>query len=417
MMRKKQGILVIADGLGDRPISLLGRLTPLEFADTPNLDKLSKEGMTGNVYPISPGVPVGTDVGHLEIFGCNSIEVYPGRGPIEAISAGFDLQKNDVAFRGNFATVGENDVVLDRRAGRITQDTHRLAASLDGMVLSDGTVAYVRTLTEHRVAVVLRGDNLSMDIECTDPGTAHEGEALVKPYALIECEKAVRTAALLQEFTEKCNEILKKHPVNIKRQAEGMYPANVIITRGAGMNSSIPNIAEKFDIKAATIAGDVTIGGIGKLVGFDYFTDANFTGGFDTHVASKGQKALELIRQGYDWVIVHIKATDLAGHDNLPFEKVEIIEKIDKMIGELMDSVDADSCYIAVTSDHSTPCEVRDHTGDSVPTIIWGEDVRSDSPIKAGEKYFAKGMLNNLTAHDIFMLQMDLMGFVKKIGA
>ena len=178
-MRKKQGLLIIMDGLGDRPDPVLGGMTPLESASTPNMERLLLMGMCGNVYPIAPGIPVGTDVGHLQIFGYDSSRVYRGRGPLEASSGGLELMDGDVAFRGNFATVTEDMAVVDRRAGRISQGTEFLAQAVNGMVLSDGTRVLAKELTEHRIAVVLRGEGLSDAISCTDPGTTEEGLSLI----------------------------------------------------------------------------------------------------------------------------------------------------------------------------------------------------------------------------------------------
>ena len=417
-MRKKQGILIISDGLGDRPIKALGGLTPLEYANTPNLDRLAKEGSTGNVYPITPGIPVGTDVGHMEIFGCDSNKYYPGRGPLEALSGGMELMEGDVAFRGNFGTIDQDDTVIDRRAGRIHEGTGELAKALSGMRLKDGTIVLVKELTQHRVAVVLRGNGLSSAIVPTDVGTANEGAKLVVPYPEDPaCKEAAQTAKNLLEFTRNAIDILKNHPVNQERVRRGLLPANVIITRGPGQLNAIPSTAEQTGIRGLCIAGDVTVGGIARLVGFDYYLQDSFTGGFTTDIMGKARKAVESIREGYDWVIVHVKGTDLAGHDNQPTEKVRIIEEIDGMAGYIMEHIDRDTCYMAFTADHSTPCEAKDHTGDGVPTIIWGGDVRRDQVEKAGETYFMEGSLQNLRARDIFALQMDLMGFSKKRGA
>lgn len=417
-MRKRQGILIIADGLGDRPNKELNGLTPLEKANTPNLDKLVSEGMCGNVYPISAGIRVGTDVGHLQIFGYDSNEVYPGRGPLEAMSAGIEIKDGDVAFRGNFGTVDEENIVIDRRAGRIRKGTDLLAQSLNGMVLEDGTKVLVKELTDHRVAVVLRGEGLGKDIICTDPGTACEGEKLVTPKAIDENDlKSKKTAKNLLEFTLKAQEILKNHKVNLDRIKEGKEPANIILTRGVGQKKFMPKITDKFGIKGVCIAGDKTVYGIANLAGMEEYTEEDFTANFDTNFKKKGEKTVEFINKGYDWVVVHVKATDLAGHDNLPLKKIEVIENIDKMVGYILENIDKSKCYISFTADHSTPCEARDHTGDGVPTIIWGEDVRKDNVKEAGEKYFMSGSLNNLTASDIFMLQMDFMGFTKKRGA
>ncbi|CDG01173.1 2,3-bisphosphoglycerate-independent phosphoglycerate mutase [Clostridium chauvoei] len=417
-MRKKQGLLMILDGLGDRPNLELNGMTPLEIAKTPNLDFLASQGMCGNVYPIAPGLRVGTDVGHLHIFGCDSNKVYSGRGPIEAYSAGIELMPGDVAFRGNFGTIDENYTVIDRRAGRIREGTKELAAAINGLILSDGTQVIVKELTEHRVAIVLRGNNLSDKISCTDPGTAVEGEKLVIPSPLDDTSSAAKTAKNLWEFTMRSYEILKEHPINKQRLSKELYVANAVITRGAGQKKYMPSIKELYNIKAACVAGDITVGGIAQLVGIDYFSNESFTGSFDTNLIGKADMAINLINEkSYNWVVMHIKATDLAGHDNLPIAKKDMIEKVDSIIGYILKKIDLNKCYIAVTADHSTPCEVRDHTGDGVPTIIAGGDVRKDSVNSAGESQFMSGSLNNLTANDIFMLQMDLLGFTEKVGS
>ncbi|KGM97852.1 phosphoglycerate mutase [Clostridium novyi A str. 4552] len=417
-MRKRQGVLIILDGLGDRPNPELKGMTPLESAETPNLDYLASRGMCGNVYPIAPGIRVGTDVGHLHIFGYDSDKVYSGRGPLEAYSAGIKLMPGDVAFRGNFGTIDEDYTVIDRRAGRIRKGTKELAEALNGLVLSDGTQVLVKELTEHRVAVVLRGNELSDKISCTDPGTAEEGAKLIVPSALDGTNTAEKTAKNLWEFTNRAYEILKEHPINKEREEQGLKVANVVITRGAGQENHIPSIKELYKIKAACVAGDITVGGIAELVGMKYFSDDSFTGSFDTNLIGKVDLTLKLLNEDkYDWVVMHIKATDLAGHDNLPMAKKDMIEKVDKAIGIILKNIDLNKCYVTVTADHSTPCEARDHTGDGVPTIISGGDVRKDSVKSAGESQFTLGSINNITANDVFMLQMDLLGFTEKVGS
>jgi 2,3-bisphosphoglycerate-independent phosphoglycerate mutase len=417
-MRKRQGLLIIMDGLGDRPNQELKGMTPLESAETPNLDYLASNGMCGNVYPIAPGIRVGTDVGHLHIFGYDSNKVYSGRGPLEAYSAGIKLMPGDVAFRGNFATIDDDYTVIDRRAGRIRKGTKELAEAINGLILSDGTKVFVKELTEHRVAIVLRGNKLSDKISCTDPGTAEEGAKLIIPSPLDNTISAEKTAKNLWEFTNQASEILKNHPINKQREAEGLNIANAVITRGAGQENYIPSIKELYNIKAACVAGDITVGGIAKLVGMDYFSNDSFTGSFDTNLKGKVDLAIKLLNESnYDWVVMHVKATDLAGHDNLPIAKKDMIEKVDRAIGMILQNIDLNKCYITVTADHSTPCEARDHTGDGVPTIIAGGDVRKDSVKAAGESQFMSGSLNNLTANDIFMLQMDLLGFTEKVGS
>lgn len=417
-MRKKQGLLVIMDGLGDRPNPSLGGMTPLESASTPNMERLLKMGMCGNVYPIAPGIPVGTDVGHLQIFGYDSSRVYRGRGPLEASSGGLELMDGDVAFRGNFATVTEDKVVVDRRAGRISQGTELLAEAVNGMVLSDGTRVLAKELTEHRIAVVLRGEGLSDAISCTDPGTTEEGKGVSRPKALDGTANAQRTADALWEFTEKAYGILRELPLNRERVEKGLKPANIILTRGAGQKTEMVSLKEKYNIRAACVAGDKTVGGIARLAGMDYYIRDSFTGSFDTDLMGKAGLAAGLLKEkGYDWVVLHIKGTDLAGHDNRPDKKKEIVERTDQMLGYLLDELDLEQCYISFTADHSTPCQVGDHSGDGVPTFIAGSDVRRDKVELAGERYFMEGALEGLTANDIFRLQMNYMGFMEKVGS
>lgn len=417
-MRKKKGLLIIMDGLGDRPIPEFEGKTPLEAAYTPHMDKLAQNGICGGVYPICAGLPVGTDVGHLHIFGYNSDLVYRGRGPLEALSAGIELADGDVAFRGNFATIDDNNIVVDRRAGRIREGTNELASALNGMQLSNGVKVLVKELTEHRVAVVLRREGLSDAITTTDPGTGEEGEKICHPTGIDNTVEAQDTANALLEFTQKCHEILKNHPLNKQRQENNLYPANIILTRGAGMKTAMPSIYKRDGIRAVCIAGDQTVGGIAHLAGMDYYQEESFTGSFDTNLHGKGLKAIEFINSGkYDWIVIHCKATDLAGHDSQPQRKKEYIEKVDIMIGEILSHIDLHECYVSITADHSTPCCLKDHSGDSVPTLISGGDVLADCVMNYNERSCREGILNNLTANDIYHLQLSYMGFMKKRGS
>ena len=419
-MRKKQGILVIADGMGDRPIEVLGGLTPLEYAKTPSLDFLASKGACGNVHPYAPGVRVGTDVGHLAIFGYDPKKVYTGRGPIEAYGDNFELEDGDIAFRGNFSTIDDDFTVIDRRAGRISSGTKELVATLNGMVLSNGTKVFVIALTAHRVAVILRGKNLSTKITITDPGTAMEGEKLVKPQPLDDSKEAKNTAMLVWELTQKIYDILKVNNLNIQREKEGKLSANMILLRGVGIKPNMPKLSEQMNIKCACVAGEMTVIGVAKMAGMDTFMLEGFNGEYDTDFMGKAKLGVKLLKEDkYDWVVIHIKATDLAGHDNLPYVKVDMAEKIDLMMAYILKNIDLNDCYVSFTADHSTPCELKDHSGDPVPTIIAGGDIgiRRDDINQCGEKYFKNGSLNNLRARDIFMIQMDLMGFTKKFGS
>ena len=410
-MKGKKSILLIADGLGDRPVEALDGKTPLEYADTPALDALAARGMTGLVHPYRPGTRCGTDWGHLCLFGYDPADFYTGRGSIEAYSAGLELQPGDVAFRGNLATVDADLRVLDRRAGRISEaeDIALLTAEVNGMEL-EGCRLLLKPLTQHRVALVLRGPGLGGQVPDTDPGTACEGEAVVEP---LGCP----TGALLWKFLLKIHEIWEHSPVNEARTAQGKLPANFILTRGSGMAMVPPAFTEQYPgTRVAVIAGDETITGIGRMCGFDGYTGETFTGGFETDWQGKARMALELL-PNYDLVIVHVKGTDLCGHDDLPLKKAEIIQQIDGMFRFWLAQPGSDDWYFAMEADHSTPCCRRDHSADPVPAFLAGPGVRQDGVTEFGERACAAGILNNYTGAQFMATVMDYLWRSKKYGA
>ena len=412
-----KGILLIADGLGDRPLTALGEKTPLEYARTPALDRLAAEGCAGLVHPYRPGARVGTDWGHLCIFGYDPSPFYSGRGSLEAVSAGITLEPGDVAFRGNFAAFSPEWKVLDRRAGRIreSEDIAQLAACVDGAEI-DGCTFLVKPLTEHRLALVMRGQGLAGSVPDTDPGTAREGEDVVNP--VLSCQpEAKRTAELLWRFLRFAYDKWKDHPVNRKREQEGKAPANGILTRGSGSAMVLPPMNSRFPgLRGACIAGDITILGIGRICGLEGFTKEGFTGSNNTDFQGKAAFALELLEQ-YNFVVVHVKATDLCGHDNQPEEKARIIECIDGMFQTWLDKIDVENTYLAMTADHSTPCHFREHSGDPVPSFLWGPHVRKDRVTRFGERDCGEGLLNNYTASGFTATLMDYLDHNKKLGA
>ena len=400
--------------MGDRPIEEMGYLTPLEYAKTPNIDSLVKDAMTGLVHPYKAGCTCGTDWGHLSLFGYDPAEFYTGRGSIEAYSAGLKLEKGDLAFRGNLASVNDDLVVLDRRAGRINdkEDIEQLIEAINGITINNYTLI-IKSLTEHRLAVVLRGNDLPDKIADIDPGTAKEGEKVVDP-TLGNQDLAVKT---YWELMLKVHEILNNHEVNKRRIKEGKLAANFILTRGSGKAMVVEPFKDKYkDAKVAIIAGDATINGIGEMCGFDSYSDDSFTGGFDTNYEGKAKLANELLNE-YDLVIVHIKGTDLAGHDNLPFKKAEIISKIDEMFGYWIKENQNKDIYYAMIADHSTPCLRRDHSQEPVPAFIYGKDVRKDEVERFGERYVAKGIINQYTGSSFIATIMDYLLLSKKYGA
>lgn len=415
--RLKRALMVIQDGVGDRPVRSLGGKTPLEIADTPNFATLARTGMCGLMDPVAPGIRVGTDVGHLALFGYEPLKTYCGRGPIEAVGIDLDLKPGDVAFRANFATVGEDLTIISRRAGRIRKGTSELAASLNGMKLSDGTEVIFKEATEHRAVLVLRGNSLSPLVTPSDPGPGMEGEKVLKMLPLAPTSDAqAKTAQLAEEFSARAHELLHNHPVNLSRQNKGLPPANYILLRGAGVKREMRTLTERFNIRGACVVAESTIKGVAKLAGFTVITDPAFTANLDTDVIGKAKKALEAL-ENHDFVVIHFKGPDIASHDNKPLEKVRFIEKVDGACGYILDNLSQpDTTYLALTADHSTPCEVGEHTADPVPVLISGYGILADRVDSYDERSCAEGALGRINANEFLLSVLDLIDASYRIG-
>ena len=409
-------LLVILDGLGDRPVD--GK-TPLSEAKTPNMNKLSKMGINGIMDTISPGIRPGSDTGHLSLLGYDPYKYYTGRGPIEAAGAGVDVKPGDVAFRVNFGTVeGEGSifdkVVVDRRAGRIS-DTDELEKAInEGVDLSELNVEFVfRRGSGHRGALVLRGEKLSDKISDTDPHKV--GEKVKRCIPLDDSEEAKRTAEIVNRFMELSHEILEKHPLNEERAKKGLPKANALLLRGVGKCPHIPSFEEMHGMKLAVIAGTTLIKGIGKLLR-GYVPDVEgATGSKNTNLENKVKAALEALKEN-DFVLLHIKATDELSHDGNFEGKKEFIKKVDKHIEPLLKLDFRDVCLI-LTADHSTPVSVREHTGDPVPVVIVHDGVRVDEVKEFSELEAWKGGLCRIRGIDLFRIALDLVDRMEKFGA
>ena len=409
-MEPKKLLLVILDGLGDRPIKDLGNKTPLQLAAKSNLDWLATNGICGIIDPIAPGVCPGSDTSHLALLGYDPYEVYTGRGPFEAAGSGISIKGGDVAFRCNFATVDRDMRILDRRAGRIKEGTSELAKSLNGMKIDDIHVLFKEGI-EHRAALVLRGPELSADVSDTDPHI--EGEKIweAKPTS----PNAEKTAKIVNQFVQAAHKILRTHPINRKREEQGIVPANAVITRGAGVFPHIKSIEEKYELKSGVVAGVALIKGICRSLGMDTIEVKGATGGLDTDMIAKAKGALDSLVEK-DFVLLHVKATDVCSHDGNPMEKIKIIERADQMVGYIRDHL-TENLILSVTADHSTPCSVRNHSGDPVPLAIFSEGVRVDDVQAFDEVSCAKGGLGRLKGTDLMPLLLDLANRNVKFGA
>jgi 2,3-bisphosphoglycerate-independent phosphoglycerate mutase len=410
-----KAVIVILDGVGDRPLEELGEKTPLQVAKKPTLDMLASRGITGIMDLIEPGIRPGTDTGHLALFGYDPYMYYPGRGPIEAAGIGVDLQPSDLALRANFATVEEKNgalLVLDRRAGRIHgEEAEELTAFLGKNIKKiEDVEVFFKHATAHRLVVVLRGNGLSAAVSDSDPGTAMEGKPIRQVEPLSGDPDAAKTAKILNQLLWEAYELLKDHPLNRERSMKGLLPANAIITRGAGMvPRNIVPFTRLFSSTAYVVCEEATVLGIARIIGIDGEIPEGSTADLDTDINSIFQAALNAYEKGYEIVFIHIKGTDIAGHDANPKGKIEIIEKVDKALGEFLKKIDRNNTIITVTADHSTPCNVRDHSGDPVPVLISGPGVRRDSVEKFDEISCAQGGLGRIKGTNLIRIILDLM--------
>ena len=412
-----KAILIIADGMADRPIEELGGKTPLEVASKPNLDRIAENGVCGIMDPIAPGIPPGSDTATLAMLGYDPWKVYSGRGALEAVGSGVEVLPGDVAFRCNFATVNDDLVVLDRRAGRIVdEDAAKMAASLQKIRLP--TALNVRFLfkntIQHRAILVLHGPRLSSAISDSDPETTRKRVLEVKPFE--RSFEAERTAQIVNVLTKEFHRVLEAHPVNGQRAKRRLPVANMILCRGAGGIPRMPTLQERYDIKPACVAAVSLIKGVSGVVGMDLIGVKGATGTPQTDYMAKAKAAVQALKT-HDFVLLHVKATDVASHDGNVKEKIEIIEKVDMMLGHIIDNTDPRLTYIAVTADHTTSSVTRNHEGDPVPVAIAGPGVRRDDVAKYGERTCAKGGLNRIRGMDLMPTMMNLIGKAKKFGA
>ena len=402
-------LIVIFDGIGDRPVKKFDGKTPLENASTPNLDEIASKGVSGLMDTIAPGIRPGSDTGHLAILGYDPYEVYTGRGPFEAAGIGVELDENDVAFRCNFGTY-EDGKIVDRRAGRIKENTEEIADVIREKVSLDVDFEFEHAV-EHRAVLVLKGEGLGGEITDIDP---HEtGVNYHKPKALKDSLDNQKTVEVLEDFTKQTIEVLSDHPINKKRKEEGKLPANIILSRGAGKAPKIENLEKHKGLKGAAISGIPLVRGVCRLAGMDIIDVEEATGGMDTDVDAIMKATREKI-EDYDLLMVNIKGTDLAGHDGLPDQKQEFIEKIDSAITELEG---IENVYCAFTGDHSTPVSIMDHSGDPLPLTICGEQVRVDEVLEFNERACSKGGLGRIKGKDLLNILLDLSDRAEKFGA
>jgi len=405
----KKVVFVVIDGLGDRPLAEFNHQTPLEAAETPNLDKLAAGGISGAMDTVDVGVRPGSDTAHLALFGYDPAVYYTGRGPFEVAGLGMEVLPGDICFRANMGTVGKDLVVKDRRAGRI-DDTGELVDLLNNSEI-DGISFLLKKGVGHRVGLIMRGRGLSANITDCDPHA--EGVKVHQAEAKDGTPEAVFTAKTLNKFLEMAHCKLSGLATNKEREKRGELAANYVLVRGAGTLPQITPFFDKYHLKAVCIAGGGLYKGIAKLIGMDAPEIKGATGKFDSDLDKKITAVLKLYSR-YDFFFVHIKAADSYGEDGNCQGKKEFIEKIDRSLAPLFHLKDT---LVVVTADHSTPCRLKAHSADDVPVVIYGQEIRDDDVEHFNERECAKGRLGHIKGTNLMPIIIDMMGMAELFGA
>ncbi len=385
-------VMLVLDGLGGLPREP-GGPTELEFARTPNLDRLATESMLGLSAPIGNGLTPGSGPGHMALFGYDPVRFLIGRGVLEALGIGFALTPADLAARGNFCTVDAEMRITDRRAGRIpTEKCTELVEKLRAIRLP-GVEIFVEPVQDYRFALIFRGPGLSARLNETDPQKTG-----VPPLPVAaQAEEARPAAELANRWIAAAREILKAE-----------RPANMVTLRGWATEPGLPRFAEVYKLKAQALAVYPMYKGLAMLVGMDVLQGLR-------HLEDQ----LEALRKNwttYDFFFVHYKYTDSRGEDGNFEAKAAEIEKVDAVIPRIL-ALKPD--VLIVTGDHSTPAVWKAHSWHPVPTLIYapGCSRRNDQVAGFGETECLRGVLGQFPAVDLMPMALAYAGRMAKFGA
>ena len=371
-------IIILGDGMADWPSASLGNKTLLQHSHTPYMDMLARKGRTGRLITVADGFHPGSEVANMSVMGYDLPKVYEGRGPLEAASIGVELQPGDMAMRCNIVCI-EGEILKNHSAGHIsTEDADVLVKYLQEH-LGNERVQF-HTGVQYRHLLVVKGGNKQID--CIPPHDVplHPFRPLM---VKAEVPEAQETADLINDLILKSQELLKNHPLNLKRMAEGKDPANSIWPWSPGYRPQMESLSVMYpNIKKGSVISAVDlINGIGVYAGLRRISVEGATGLYDTNYENKVSAALEALKTD-DLVYLHIEASDEAGHEGNFELKQLTIENLDKRaVGPIYEAVKdwEEPVAIAVLPDHPTPCELRTHTAEPVPFLIYYPGIEPDS--------------------------------------
>lgn len=365
-------VVIIGDGMADRPVKELHGKTPLQSASIPNMDRLAREGTVGKIRTIPPGFHPGSDIANLNILGYNPQEYYSGRAPLEAASIGIELKDNDVAYRCNLVTLKYNKdktkaVMEDYSSGHITtEEAKELVIEINKNIGSDQISFYPGVSYRH----IMVWSSGASSIECTPP---HDitGKDIADYLPVGNGEDTLRKLMLRSTGT------LENHPINRERLKRGEKPANSIWFWGQGKKISLPTFKQKYSLEGALVSAVDLMKGIGINAGFEILKVPGITGYLDTNYVGKAEaalKALEKVNIAY----IHVEAPDEAGHSGNYMDKIKAIEDIDALVvGTVLKGIESfDEYKILLLPDHATPIEVKTHTDEPVPFVIYDSRIK-----------------------------------------
>ncbi len=378
-------IILLGDGMADRPHKELNGMTCLMAAKTPNLDKLATLGTVGMVHTIPAGFPPGSDVANLSVMGYDPRKYYSGRSPLEAASIGVNLAPDDVAYRCNLVTLriagikapflcsGRSVILEDFSAGHITTDEARLLIEEIDDKLGTDRIRFYPGVSYRHLMVWKGGKD---KIECTPPHDIQD--KIIQDY--LPCGEG---GDVINALMEESIDLLQNHPVNKKRQEAGKRIANSIWLWGQGKRPAMPTFREKYGLEGAMISAVDLTKGIGIYAGFEVINVPGATGWIDTNYIGKAEHALWALKTK-DIAYVHVEAPDEAGHAGDLKNKIKAIEDFDELlVGNIMHGMKQfDEYRILVLPDHPTPIEIRTHSNEAVPFVLYdNRSERTDGPV------------------------------------
>lgn len=388
-------IIVLGDGMADYNKGPLGVKTPLKVAKKPNMNRLAAMGTVGRVRTIDEGMPAGSDVANLSVLGYEPQHCYTGRAPLEALSLGINLGENDTAFRMNFVTLSDEEnfadkKMLDYSAGELSTEEDQELVEVIKQQLGDGCLEYFAG-TSYRNCAVLRGARA--DVQLTAPHDIHGQKIEVHlPHG--------EGAEVITSIMRRSYEVLKNHPVNLKRIEEGKNPANAVWFWGLGTKPELQPFYEKFGMKGAMISAVDLLKGIAVGAQMEVVEVEGATGNLDTAFMSKADACLKALENN-DYVYLHFEAPDECGHQGDAEGKIKAIEKIDEVVGYIVKNLEEKGTefVMAILPDHPTPLVLRTHVADPVPFIVYNSVRHADCGLGYDEDIAQTGIyLSNARA-------------------